>query len=423
MVCVSRRFSFALLLTGLSVSCLMLTSGCVPSTGTTTPPPATTGGTPASISASTDDVPPSEPPRIELEVAADDQVLRVVLKGLDKGSLNVCRKLSEDELNEAFAVYVDGDSADLPPLLGECVVDGDKLVFEPRYPPRPGLRLRALWDPEKIPCGGPTKVEALFDRPAPPPTPVASLKAIYPSRSVLPENQLKFYLHFSAPMSRGEAYAKVHLLDEQGREIERPFLELGEELWDPTGTRFTLYFDPGRIKRGLQPRELFGPSLVEGGRYTLVVDDNWLDAKGAPLIVGGKKQFSVVAPDETQPDPQRWKLTPPEVGSRQPLIVEFDEPLDRALLERVLIVQTTNGSAVAGEVSVDSGETRWRFIPAQAWTAGSYQLVVETILEDLAGNSIGRPFEVEIREDKLSTEAPATVTLPFEVAAAAPASP
>ena len=32
---------------------------------------------------------------------------------------------------------------------------------------------------------------------------------VYPSTDQLPENQLKFYLHFSAPMSRGEAYSRI----------------------------------------------------------------------------------------------------------------------------------------------------------------------------------------------------------------------
>ncbi len=56
-------------------------------------------------------------------------------------------------------------------------------------------------------------------------------------------------------MSRGEAYRRIHLLDADGKPIERAFLELGEELWDPDGKRFTLFIDPGRIKRGLKPRK------------------------------------------------------------------------------------------------------------------------------------------------------------------------
>src|SRR4029077_16843257 len=84
---------------------------------------------------------------------------------------------------------------------------------------------------------------------------------VYPTATALPENQLKFYIHFSAPMGRGEAYEHVHLLDAKGRRDDLPFLELAEELWDASGKRLTLLIDPGRIKRGLKPREDLGPVL------------------------------------------------------------------------------------------------------------------------------------------------------------------
>ena len=42
------------------------------------------------------------------------------------------------------------------------------------------------------------------------------------------------------------------------------------------------------------------------------------------------------------------------------------------------------------------GERRWLFTPKTAWQSGEYKLVAQTLLEDLAGNGIGRPFEVDI---------------------------
>ena len=35
----------------------------------------------------------------------------------------------------------------------------------------------------------------------------------------------------------------------------------------------------------------------------------------------------------------------------------------------------------------------WTFTPTGAWQAGHYNLVAFAMLEDLAGNRIGRPFE------------------------------
>src|SRR5207244_1417841 len=114
----------------------------------------------------------------------------------------------------------------------------------------------------------------------------------------LPENQLKFYLHFSAPMSRGESYRHIQLLDAAGKPVESPFLELDHELWDPEGKRFTLFIDPGRIKRGLKPREDLGPVLEEGKRYTLVINRAWTDAEDNLLKETYRKTFTVGKPDE-----------------------------------------------------------------------------------------------------------------------------
>jgi hypothetical protein len=219
---------------------------------------------------------------------------------------------------------------------------------------------------------------------------------VYPSKDTLPENQLKFYLHFSAPMSRGEAYRHVRLLDAHGKAIDLPFLELDEELWDGAGKRFTLFFDPGRIKRGLKPREEVGPALEEGKRYTLVIDRAWPDAEGEALKQPYRKSFRVGPPDDNPPDPTTWKLRPPAPGTRAPLVVTFPKPLDHALLHRLIWVTDSQGRKVPGTPAVADEETRWRFTPLQTWAAGTYHLVIDTRLEDLAGNTIGRPFEVDV---------------------------
>ena len=58
-------------------------------------------------------------------------------------------------------------------------------------------------------------------------------------------------------MSRGEPARRIHLLDKDARELTGEFLP-GQELWDPAGQRFTLTFDPGRIKRGLEANQKMG---------------------------------------------------------------------------------------------------------------------------------------------------------------------
>ncbi len=251
--------------------------------------------------------------------------------------------------------------------------------------------------------------------PATPSQPGTVVSQVYPSASELPENLLKFYIHFSAPMSRGEAYERIHLLDAAGKEIDGPFLELGEELWDPKQTRFTLFFDPGRIKRGLKPREEIGPALEEGKSYTLVIDKAWLDAQGNPLKEPYRKTFKVGPPKDTPPNPKEWTLTPGKAETCEPLTVRFPDPMDHAMLVRVLRVTDAAGQDVAGELVISQQETSWRFSPRQPWKPGKYKLVFPADLEDLAGNSIDRPFEVDVFRPVQRRVDQGRFTLPFEL--------
>ena len=174
--------------------------------------------------------------------------------------------------------------------------------------------------------------------------------------------------------------------------------------------------DPGRIKRGLKPREDVGPVFEAGRRYTLVIAREWLDAQGQPLAAEMRKPFDVLPADEAPVDVDAWRIETPGSGATGPLVVRFGEPLDHALLERVLRVVGPDGKQLAGTVEITDHETCWRFTPENAWTVGDYQLVADTILEDLAGNSIGRAFDVDVIEpvgQRITTE---TVTIRFSVA-------
>ena len=217
--------------------------------------------------------------------------------------------------------------------------------------------------------------------------------AVYPSAPVLPENQLKFYVHFSQPMQQGGSYRHVVLMDASGKPVSDPFLELGEELWDRSGRRFTLLIDPGRIKRGLKPREDVGPVLEADKSYRLSIRADWKDAAGRPLQSAFVKAFRVGPPDMSQPTIDSWRVTAPAAGGRTQLRVDFPEPLDHAMLERVVSV-VRNGEPVDGEILIEQQESRWSFRPQRAWIAGDYDLKVEGTLEDLAGNSLAKPFEV-----------------------------
>lgn len=285
-------------------------------------------------------------------------------------------------------------TADNPPVLGTHERRGRSLVFRPRFPLSPGLSYKVEVNPAAAGLSGP-RVERIFEIPAERLEPSTVVEQVYPSASVLPENLLKLYFHFSAPMSRGEAYQRIRLLDDTGATVEAPFLELDEELWDPQGRRLTVLLDPGRIKRGLVPNKEVGSPLNAGRRYTLAVDRNWRDARGLPLREEYRKTFAVEQPDHSIPAVRLWRLAAPRAGTTAPLVVTFPEPLDHGLLGRLLQVRDSSGRVVEGRIAVERQETEWRFLPSRPWVAGSYTLRVDAALEDLSGNRINRPFEVD----------------------------
>ena len=70
---------------------------------------------------------------------------------------------------------------------------------------------------------------------------------------------------------------------------------------------------------------------------------------------------------------------------------------------------------VAGTAAVARNETQWRFTPNQPWRTGDYTLTVDNALEDLAGNRIGRPFDVDTFERVSEHLSSLSTSLPFHV--------
>jgi len=357
------------------------------------------------------------------EIRLNQQTLSFEVLNLKGADLDKLAKasLTQEQWQGLFSVYVNAKSpappGDRPAVLGSYQVDSKALRFVPKYPLAAGLSYRAVFNPAKLPdhAASETAVVSALALAKAPPAADTVIQQVYPTADRLPENQLKFYIHFSAAMSCGESYRNIHLLDAAGKEVDLPFLELAEELWDPEGKRFTLFFDPGRIKRGLKPREEVGPALEEGKSYTLVIDSQWQDAQGSPLKESFRKAFSVSAPDDRQPDVNTWKIQPALAGSSQPLVILFPKPMDHALLQRTIALLDASGQKVAGTIAVGKEEKSWQFKPQKPWQAGKYVLSVDSTLEDLAGNSLAHPFEVDEFHPIQKQVNAELVRIPFEI--------
>jgi hypothetical protein len=69
-----------------------------------------------------------------------------------------------------------------------------------------------------------------------------------------------------------------------------------------------------------------------------------------------------------------WTLSPVHAGSRQPLVVSLDAPVDGLDVD-YLAVADEHGHRVAGRAGLGSGERTWIFRPNEPWRIAVYKLV------------------------------------------------
>ena len=332
--------------------------------------------------------------------------------------------LSRDAWQAILRVYVareDPASAELPAVLGSYAVHAGTLRFTPRFPFAAGQRYEVVFDPAPLPSArhdsAPVASRVLrttVEIPALDRAPSTRVAAVYPTGPEVPENHLRLYIVFSAPMGLGSGSPHVRLLDEHGQPVADAFLPLEVDLWNADRTRYTVLYDPGRVKRGIRPNAELGRPLAADRRYTLVIDERWRDAAGQPLVAPFRREYRVGPPRERALDPGAWRLDPPAPATRDPLAVRFPVPLDYGLLQSALRVATGDGRPLAGAIRVEEGEARWTFTPRAPWRPGDYQLVAAATLEDAAGNRIGRPFEVDAVDPRGNERARGAV-VPFRI--------
>ena len=310
------------------------------------------------------------------------------------------------------------------PAAGRFEIDQDAICFLPRFPFLDGTSYSVLVEPgpEEM-CVDSPEVWTI-QRPAAEGTPTTGVVAIYPSADELPVNQLKFYVHFSSPMSEDWALRAVHVRRADNDDsLDGVFLQMDPELWDRDRRRVTLILEPGRIKRGLAPNEEAGYPLIEGLSIIVTVDSEFRDAAGWPLLNGAERRYEIGPPVRARVSPEDWRYHFPAAGSTEPLAVEFDRPLDHALLEHSLWVNDGTGVALAGRGSAGPGERSWRFEPQSPWEEGSHRVIVDPRLEDLAGNSLMRVFDRDLMRPEDAPTEGREVAIDFTCAAGLHAAP
>lgn len=181
-----------------------------------------------------------------------------------------------------------GGDAPLP-MVGEYAVIDGGIRFQPRFPLGPGRPYNVVFDsfhlaaPDRAEPSRSALIHAVVSAAATATVSPTRVVAVYPTAPEIPENQLRLYISFSAPMSLTAAVDHVKLLDEAGHDVEAPFLPIDVELWNADRTRFTLLFDPGRVKTGILPNEHMGRALVRRiRRHASAV--LFLDAEAALLV-------------------------------------------------------------------------------------------------------------------------------------------
>ncbi|MEO5999395.1 MAG: hypothetical protein ABIN89_21545 [Chitinophagaceae bacterium] len=282
------------------------------------------------------------------------------------------------------------DSPDSTAILGDLRL-GNTIVFEPVLPFSRGLSYSIFFRNKKI---GEFSIPPAVIKDAP------QLIRSYPAQDTLPENLLKIYLAFSHPMSEGQSDKYISLVKNESDTLHDVFLKLQPELWNEDRTVITVWLDPGRIKRGLQPNLRMGNPLKDGESYHLIVSHLWKDAQGLLLQNDYTRFFIAGSRDSISPDPHQWKLDVPRKNSKEALIINTGEVLDHFLLMESMHIIDREGAVVKGTFQPFNNEKNCRFIPETAWKAGEYSLVIESRLEDLAGNNLNRPFDRDITQGK-----------------------
>ena len=161
-------------------------------------------------------------------------------------------------------------------------------------------------------------------------------------------------------------------------------------------------------KRWLREHVQSGYPLVQGTVIMFIISEGFLDTHGAKLKSSQKITYKIGPPERRLVEIKNWQYHYPSIDSLEPITVEFDRPLDHALIQRCICIKDNSGHEVHGYSQAGSEERSWQFFPQIPWSIGRYTIIIEDILEDLAGNSIKRIFDRELLDNQSVHDIPVT---------------
>jgi len=277
-------------------------------------------------------------------------------------------------------------------ILGELNAEGVDITFTPIIPFTNGAHYQILKN-EQVLGAFSIKERA----PSVPP----KVMAVYPKLDTVPENLLKMYFVFSKPMQEiRNSLDFITVINLETQKEENIFLSLETELWNADHTELTLWLDPGRIKKDLVPNKNLGIPIKRGNNYELILSSEWNDTEGNPLGKEHRKKIVVIAPDVQLPSVKNWEVTVPTAESKEALGIAFGEYLDAMLIEKNIHILSASNQVVSGSFLTMGDANSTLFIPKERWKKGSYTLVVQSSMEDLAGNNLNRLFDTDLQQQQ-----------------------
>ncbi|MCU1758780.1 hypothetical protein NTD84_03465 [Pseudomonas sp. 14P_8.1_Bac3] len=201
--------------------------------------------------------------------------------------------------------------------------------------------------------------------------------AVQPSGPEVSANLLRISLVFAQPIGE-QILPRLELSQVNGNVINMPFFE--QELWSPSGKVLTVLLHPGRVKTGLIAHDTNGPVLHVGDVVVLRLDGQEI------------KRWKVGADDYDGPRPSGWNIGSVRAGTREPLVVELDAPIDGRDVDYLAVAGSSN-RRIPGRARLAIGEKKWIFTPDRSWADSHYTLAVFGNLEDPSGNRLNGHFE------------------------------